>query len=659
MSSTGTGTRNRSNVDVSQKPLSQTAFILVPKLHSRCQHRRRLSACCSFTSTDRGSEHAKPRASSPWTRSERTRTSRPLWCLSDHRAPSEPLPPPAPSASTFSRGASALRSVFRRSPLDAEIFRLALPALGALVIDPLMGLVDTLFVARVRLPDAPAIPSAAPLAGVGMATMLLNFSVAIFNSLAIATTPSVAAAAARGDHARASRLMAQSLWTACSIGVGLALLIAAFSPLLLARMGARGAVLGYAVAYVRSRAVAVPFALGSMVLWGAFRGYRDTATPFRIALASNMVNFVGDAVLIFPCDLHVIGAALATAASQMLTFAAMLTVLARRGAATTSGGDGQVGNVWQSLVHRVVGRQSRASGMLRLADLRQPPSFADIRPLLTAGALVTVRTVSNVTTVVYATSIAAQTGGAVASAAFEILRQVWITTAMLCDSLSVAAQALVASALGGGQLVRGGDEAVATAAGSNGTVREEVIAPPYTLATVRARIVANRLLQLGVVAGSALSLIALSPLGSQGIPHVFSPDSLVQQAAASGMRIMGFMLPINAVVFVLDGVAIGATDYAYIAKAVSCTSLCAIGALEVTRRHLLAHSASVGAVTAPLVVQRVWTAMNVLMLGRITAMLLRYIAPQGPVPPLRRQLRASGRQEAQADATEPERQGER
>ena len=71
----------------------------------------------------------------------------------------------------------------REESLDRKILSIALPALGSLAIDPLLGLVDTLYLGQ--------IPDARPLAALGVCTSGFNFAFVIFNFFATATTPLV------------------------------------------------------------------------------------------------------------------------------------------------------------------------------------------------------------------------------------------------------------------------------------------------------------------------------------------------------------------------------------------------------------------------------------------------------------------------------------
>jgi hypothetical protein len=73
--------------------------------------------------------------------------------------------------------------VFRRSPHDREIVRLAVPALGALAAEPLYLLADTAIVGHL---------GTNPLAGLAVSGTVLTAAFSVFNFLAYSTTASVA-----------------------------------------------------------------------------------------------------------------------------------------------------------------------------------------------------------------------------------------------------------------------------------------------------------------------------------------------------------------------------------------------------------------------------------------------------------------------------------
>src|SRR5436305_7245511 len=111
-----------------------------------------------------------------------------------------------------------------RSPHDREIFRLALPALGALAAEPLYILVDTAIVGHLGRPQ---------LAALGLAGTVLATAFTSFNFLTYGTTAVVARSSGAGQDERAARLAAQALWGSLASGaLVLIALEAAAAPLL-------------------------------------------------------------------------------------------------------------------------------------------------------------------------------------------------------------------------------------------------------------------------------------------------------------------------------------------------------------------------------------------------------------------------------------------
>jgi MATE family, multidrug efflux pump len=99
--------------------------------------------------------------------------------------------------------------MFRRSPHDREIRKLALPALGALAAEPLYLLVDTAIVGHLGTPQ---------LAALALAGTVLTGTFTMFNFLTYGTTAQVARCHGAGREDVAGTLAAQALWLASGIG---------------------------------------------------------------------------------------------------------------------------------------------------------------------------------------------------------------------------------------------------------------------------------------------------------------------------------------------------------------------------------------------------------------------------------------------------------
>lgn len=79
-------------------------------------------------------------------------------------------------------GGKAKGVVQASTGLDGQIWALALPAVASLLLDPVLGAVDTAFVGRIEGAGA-----AAALGGLAIATTVFNFSFKLFNFLAVVT----------------------------------------------------------------------------------------------------------------------------------------------------------------------------------------------------------------------------------------------------------------------------------------------------------------------------------------------------------------------------------------------------------------------------------------------------------------------------------------
>jgi MATE family multidrug resistance protein len=142
-------------------------------------------------------------------------------------------PPPGGAPATAAAAAAPppgpLASLLRGSPYDGAIFSLAIPAVLALAADPLLQVVDTIFVGQAG-PEA--------LAALGINSALFTFSFLVFNFLATATTPLIAASLARGDREAAGKVTLQALVLGGGLGGALTVALTVGADGALALMGA-------------------------------------------------------------------------------------------------------------------------------------------------------------------------------------------------------------------------------------------------------------------------------------------------------------------------------------------------------------------------------------------------------------------------------------
>src|SRR3954451_7399453 len=135
-------------------------------------------------------------------------------------------------------------------PIDREIFRLALPALGALAAEPLYVLVDTAIVGHL---------GTTPLAALAIAATVLSTAFTVFNFLTYGTTAHVARLHGAGREGEAALVGSQALWLSLAIGLALLLLAEALAPAAVSLMGGEGEIARQAVLYLRLAALGAPF----------------------------------------------------------------------------------------------------------------------------------------------------------------------------------------------------------------------------------------------------------------------------------------------------------------------------------------------------------------------------------------------------------------
>ncbi|MFE3853206.1 MATE family efflux transporter [Streptomyces griseorubiginosus] len=198
------------------------------------------------------------------------------------------------------------------------------------------------------------------------------------------------------------------------------------------------------------------------------------------------------------------------------------------------------------------------------ASLR--PDAAGIRASAQAGVPLLVRTLSLRAILMIATAVAARLGDA-DIAAHQIILSLWSLLAFALDAIAIAGQAIIGRYLGAGD-------------------------------TDGARQACRRMVEWGIAVGVALGVLVV--LARPLLLPLFTGDGTVKDAALPALVIVALSQPICGVVFVLDGVLMGAGDGPYLAWAMVVT-------LAVFTQVALLVPVLGGGLTA------VWAAMTLMM----------------------------------------------
>ncbi|BDZ42022.1 hypothetical protein GCM10025865_13210 [Paraoerskovia sediminicola] len=306
-------------------------------------------------------------------------------------------------------GRGRVHSGTDRRSLDREILALAIPALGALVAEPIFVLVDSAVVGHLGTPQ---------LAGLSLASTLLLTVVGLCVFLAYATTAAVARRIGAGREREALQSGIDGMWLALGLGLALAASLWVAAPWAVGVMGGSDDVARHAVTYLRWSAPGLPGMLLVLASTGVLRGMRDTRTPLYVAASGAVLNTVLNIVLVYGVGLGIAGSAIGTAFSQ-ISMAVVLCAVVLRGARRTGASlRPAAGGIWTNA-------RDGAPLFVRTLSLR--------------GAILV--------TVYVATGL-----GAANLAAHQVVNSVWGFAAFALDALAIAAQALIGQGLGAGDV---------------------------------------------------------------------------------------------------------------------------------------------------------------------------------------------------------------
>jgi MATE family multidrug resistance protein len=189
------------------------------------------------------------------------------------------------------------------------LIALALPLAAQQVGNQLMGLVDAGMLGRY---------SDAALAGAGLGNNLLFAITSLGMGIVMGMDTVVPQALGGGRIADARRAVGAGVRLAVLVGLISTLLVFG-TPLLMDIIGVDADVLNETRAYVYLRAIGIVPFLITIALRSFLAAHHKTRPLVVAVIVGNVVNAVLDWVLIFPCGLGVIGAALATTLVQVLT----------------------------------------------------------------------------------------------------------------------------------------------------------------------------------------------------------------------------------------------------------------------------------------------------------------------------------------------------
>lgn len=377
------------------------------------------------------------------------------------------------------------------------LIQLSLPVLLSLTAEPITALIDTAFIASLGV---------VPLAALGVGTTALSSLFWMFGFLGVGAQTEIAQLFGAGKKDEGGGILSLTLILSVLAGLILILAISPAAEWLTGVLGAAGEVQENAIRYVRIRLFGAPAVLLTLTIFGALRGIQDMRSPLWIALGLNGLNIILDWILIFgngPIPaLGVEGSALASTISQWLGALAGLALVSQKIRPTL-----KVRAEDTLKIIRIGGDMFVRTGMLNLFLIYTTRAANQISP--NAGA------------------------------AHQVLRQMWVFTALALDAFAASVQSLVGFFIGQGSVPN-----------AKFVVR---IALVWSLGT-------GLVLTLAMLSGQNLVIRFLVPASAASL---FLPAWLVSALSQ----------PLNAVAFLTDGVHLGTGDYGYLRNAVLFSSL--------------------------------------------------------------------------------------
>jgi putative MATE family efflux protein len=427
-----------------------------------------------------------------------------------------------------------LRAAARWNAHDREILRLAVPAFGALVAEPLFLLADSAIVGRL---------GTVPHGGLAVASQALTTLVGISIFLAYGTTAAVARQLGAGNRQAAIRQGIDGLWLATLIGVAVLAICWPLAGQIVHAFGGSPQVSSQGIIYLRISLLGAPAMLLVLAGTGVLRGLQDTRTPLTVAVAANVVNVILNAVLVLVLHWGIAGSAWGTVVAQTAAAAAYLAMVLR-GA--------------------------------RRAGVPFGPDRAGLRAAAVTGFSLVVRTLALQAVFIVITAIAAHQGDS-AIAAHQIAIRLWTLIAFALDAIAIAGQAITGRYLGAGDVAG-------------------------------ARAATNRMIGWGVLYGVLFGVLLIAAIPV--LPSLFAAAPGVRRLLVAVLLVAAAQQPVAGVVFVLDGVLIGAGDQDYLALAgLAAGAVFAIGAVIVVLQH--------GGLVA------LWLAFSGWLLARFCTLVLR------------------------------------
>ena len=205
---------------------------------------------------------------------------------------------------------------------NMDLRRLIIPLMIEQFLNSLMGMADTMMVSRA---------GEAAISAVSLVDAVNILITQVFTALATGGTIICAQYIGRQDKKESIRAARQVVWTVFVISMAISIICVAFRRPLLALIFGKveKAVMTNSITYMWITACSFPFIALFQAGAAFFQASGDSRFPMTVSVISNIINIVGNAILIFGFHMGVAGAGLATILSQAISALLVLYFLSR------------------------------------------------------------------------------------------------------------------------------------------------------------------------------------------------------------------------------------------------------------------------------------------------------------------------------------------
>ena len=194
---------------------------------------------------------------------------------------------------------------------DAALYGLLIPIIVEQFLNALMGMADTMMISNL---------GSAAISAVSLTDSINTLMIQVFAALAAGGTVICSQYLGQKNLAQCNKAARQLLLIILVLSGGIAAFCFALRRPLLALIFGQvsGDVMAASLVYFEITVLSYPFFALFQGGAGLFRASGDSKLPMRISILTNLMNIVGNAVLIFVIPMGVAGAALATRLSRVV-----------------------------------------------------------------------------------------------------------------------------------------------------------------------------------------------------------------------------------------------------------------------------------------------------------------------------------------------------